>query len=221
MNQYSMSLAIPTDIKELELIYWLRPYTVDVLNTRYRINPPGSTLYLQKVVPYQTKKAMNPDEAKLLSYAITPTNLSDVKDMFEKVASWFTDESLKELYGLNDEGGLMFNMEYKDLKAICVDETSAVKTALKIVPAPVEIGNEKLEPGVVLFVNRQANAIVLRMHQIKRLCRFIHDFSFLAYDQYAMTCFQYALANQNVITQRDANQIANNQASFNTNFKKY
>lgn len=221
MNQYSMSLSIPTDIKELELIYWLRPYTVDVLNTRFRINPPGSSLYIQKVVSYQARKAMNPDDAKLLSFMVSPSNLQDVKDAFEKVDSWFTEESLKELYGVNDEGNLMFNMEYRDLKALCVDENGAVKTALKIVPAPVEIGNEKLEPGAILFINRQANAIILRTRQIRRLARFFLDFSFIAYDQYVMACFQYALANKNIISQKEAQQIARDQSSYNPNFKKY
>ena len=221
MNQHSLSLSIPTDIKDLEMIYWLRAFTVDVLNTRYRLNPPGSSLYLQKVIPYQNRKAMNPDLVKLLSFTVTPSNLENVKDMFDRLESWFTDESIKELYGVNDEGNLMFNMEYRDLKAMCVDESGAVKTALKVVPAPVAIGQDRLEPGAILFINRQDNSIVLRKQQAKRLARFILDFSFLAYDQYVMTCFQYALANHNILTVQDVNRIAKDQATFNSNFKKY
>ena len=221
MNQHSLSLNILTDIKDLEMIYWVRSFTVEVLKTRFRLNPPGSSLYLQKVIPYQNRKAMDPDLARLLSFTVTPTNIEDVKDMFDRLDSWFTDESIKELYGVNDEGNLMFNMEYRDLKAMCVDDSGAVKTALKVVPAPVAIGQDKLEPGAILFINRQDNSIVLRKHQARRLARFMLDFSFLAYDQYVMTCFQYALANHNILTSQDVNRIANEQSSFNSNFKKY
>lgn len=221
MNLYPLTFTISTDVRELEFIFWMRPFSAEVQKTRFQLNRPFVSLYMQKVVPYTIRKDMPTDAVNSLAFQITEANLFDVQEMFDKVDTWFTEESIKELYGTNDSGMLMFNMEYKDLKATCVDETSSIKKALQVVPAPVEIGKDMMEPGVVIFINRQENAIVLRMNQYKRLSKFIHNFNFLAYMQYAMTCFQYALSNGNVIEKNELRQITTDQILTNSNFKTY
>ena len=221
MNTFPLTFTIPTDSKDLEFVYWMRPFTVDTLATRYRLNTPYSCLYMQKVISYQDRQNSDPSARKSLSFQITRKNLGDIQDAFAKVSDWFSEEGIKELYGVNDQGGLMFNMEYRDLKITIADEFAGTREALQIVPAPVEIGKGVLEPGVILFINRQENAIVLRKYQIVRLIRFIRDFSFVAYDQFAMTCFQYSLSLGNVLSQEEVNRIANNQKGANSNFKTY
>ena len=221
MNPYPLTFTISTDVRELEFVFWMRPFTIEVMKTRYQLNRPHCVLYLQKVVPYQVKKNMSPSDANALSFQITESNLFDVQEMFEKVDSWFTEESIRELYGVNDAGMLLFNMEYKDLKATCVDETASTKRAIQIVPAPVEIAKDKLEPGVILFINRKENAIVLQRRQYMRMSQFIRNFNFQAYMQFAMTCFQYSLTNENIISREEVKQVAADQTLTNSNFKTY
>lgn len=221
MNLFPLTFSISTDVRDLEFVFWMRPFSVEVMKTRYLLNRPFVTLFMQKVVPYQLRKDMSPADSSALSYNITEANLFDVQEMFSKVDTWFSEESIRELYGTNDRGMLMFNMDYKDLQATCVDENASVKKALRIVPAPVEVGKDIMEPGAVLFINRQENAIVLRTAQYKRLSNFIHQFSFPAYMQYAMTCFQYALANGNVVGREELQKITTDQILTNSNFKTY
>lgn len=191
------------DLKDLELIYWLRPFTVDVLKTRYRLNYPFRCLYLQKTVSYSIKQEMHPDDTKLLSFQVTENNLEEIKELFEKVGTWFTEDGIKELYGVNDDGLLMFNMEYKDLKASYANEFAGTRAALQVVPAPVEVAKDKLEPGVVIFINKKDNTVVLRTYQIKRLLKFFKHFDFMEYDKFAMQAFQYAHLNNAVINTND------------------
>jgi len=221
MNLYPLTFTIPTDVRELEFVFWMRPFNVEVQKTRYQLNKPFCTLYMQKVVPYNVKKSMNPTDANALSFQITEANLFDIQEAFLKVDSWFSEESIRELYGTNDNGMLMFNMEYKDLKVTYVDESSSTKKAIQILPAPVEIGKDLMEPGAILFINRQENAIVLRTHQYKRLSKFIRDFNFQAYMQFAMICFQYSLSNGNILGRDEIRRITTDQILTNSNFKIY
>ena len=218
-NGMPLSFSIPLDIPNIDVMFWMRQFTTDTMNTRYKINYPFTTLYIQKVVQYKDRQLMDPNTQSMLSFSITPNILDDVKDMFKEVLSWFTVENKNILYGKNDEGLLMFNSDYQKLNAICVNEYGKVKTAMKIVPTVVEIGNQVMEPGVVFYINSTDNGIILREYQIKRLCRFIIDFNFIPYTQFAMQCFQHCLITGSILTREQVQQRLDAQRQYNTNFR--
>ena len=221
MNDPGMpiSFSIPLDIPNIDVMFWMRQFTTDTLNTRYRVNYPFTSLYIQKVVQYRDRQAMDQSAQSMLSFCITQNNLDDVKNMFNEVSTWFTEENKKILYGRNDDGILMFNSDYQKLNAICVNEFGKVKTALKVVPTVVEVGNQVMEPGVVFYINLAENGIVLREYQIKRLCNFIRDFNFISYIQFAMQCFQYTLVTGAVLTREQVQQRLDAQRQYNTNIR--
>ena len=214
-----LSFTIPLEIPNIEVMFWMRQFTTDTLNTRYRINYPFTSLYIQRVVQYNDRQMMDKNAQSMLSFCITQNILDDVKSMFREVYSWFTEENKKILYGRNDEGILMFNSDYQKLNAICVNEFGKVKTALKVVPTVVEVGNQVMEPGVILYINLAENGIVLREYQIKRLCRFIDEFNFIPYTQFAMQCFQHSLITGSILTREQVQQRLDAQRQYNTNFR--
>ena len=220
-NGYPLTFSIPVDIRDLDLIFWMRPFTIDTLQTRYRMNYPYSALYLQKNIPYANRKAMDPAAVKALSFQITSHILPDVQNIFKMAEDWFTDESIKELYGVNDEGTLIFNMDYKDLSATCANEYGNARTAIQLVPAPIEIGQGVIEPGVILYINKKENAIILRKYQLLRLANFFKHFSFIAYTQFAMSCFQYCLTTNSILTYEQVRRRMEQQPQFNSNFQVY
>lgn len=214
-----ISFSIPLDIKAIDVMFWMRPFTVDTLNSRYRINYPYATLYIQKVVDYNARKAMDPAKAAALSFAVNQDMLESVKDMFREAMSWFSEENLSILYGKNDDGLLLFNSEYQKLNAIAVNEYGNTKTALKITPTVVEIGNGVTAPGVVFYINLMENAILLREYELRRLGEFILDFNFIPYTQFAMQCFQYSLSTGSLLSREQVQKRLDSQRQYNTNFR--
>ena len=217
-NGMPITIHIPLDLPELDVIFWLRQFTTDTLKTRYRVNYPFATLYLSKTVPYINRQAMDQSAKDSLSFPITENILEDVKEMFQEVLIWFTKENKELLYGTNDNGLLMFNSEYNKLNALYVNEYSSVKTAIKVVPTIVEIGNQVMEPGVVMYINREANGIIYREYQIKRLCRFILNFNFIPYTQFALNCFHHCEATGAILTREEIQKRLEYQKQYNTNF---
>ena len=214
-----ITFTIPLDLKNIEVMFWMRQFTTDTLKTRFKINYPYTALYIQRIVSYSDRQAMDPNTAASVSFCVTPDLLRDVKDFFQEALSWFTPENKAILYGKNDEGMLMFNSDYQKLSAICVNEYGRSKTALKIVPTVVEIGNNIYEPGVVFYINMQANGIIMREYELKRLANFILDFNFIPYTQFAMQCFQHSLATGTLLSREQVQRRLDSQRQYNTNFR--
>lgn len=220
-SNFPLTIPISFGIKEIDALYWMRSFTVDTLMKRYRLNKPYSILYLQKTVGYQEMQAMDPSSKKALSFPVNEYNLDDVKDFFAEINTWFLPDNINQLYGENDNGLLIFNMDFKDLCAKVVDEYGITKTALKCVPTTVEYAQGKYEPGVVFYINRQANGVLLRQRQIVRMCRFFETFDFMAWDQYAMGCFAYASQLGRVLSYEELKQQMNSNRQYNSNFNGF
>lgn len=213
-----ITFSIPLDLPNIDLTFWLRQFTTDTMAKRYRVNYPYATLYIQKAVSYSARQQMDPHAAAALSFAVSEYNIDGVKEMFSEVASWFTSENKKLLYGKNDNGLLMFNSDFEKLCAMYVNEYNGVKTVLRVIPTVVEVGNQVMEPGVVFYINMKENGIVLREYQIKRLCNFIERFNFIAYIQFAMQCFQYSLITGNLLSREEMQKRLDAQRQYNSNF---
>ena len=214
-----ITFNIPLELKNIEVIFWMRQFTTDTLRTRYQINYPSTVLYIQKVVGYNERQAMDPAMSNALSFCITPNILPDVKEFFKEALSWFSPENKELLYGQNDDGMLIFNSDYQKLNAVCVNEYGRTKSALKIVPTVVEVGNNVYEPGVVFYINMQAHAIILREYELKRLSNFILDFNFIPYTQFALQCFQHSLATGTLLSREQVQRRLDAQRQYNTNFR--
>ena len=220
-SNFPLTIPISFGIKEIDALYWMRSFTVDTLMKRYRLNKPYSVLYLQKTVAYRDMQAMDPSSKKALSFAVNEYNLDDVKDFFGEIYTWFLPDNVSQLYGENDDGLLVFNMDFKDLCAKVVDEYGMIKTALKCVPTTVEYAHEKYERGVVFFINRHANGVVLRQRQIVRMCKFFEKFDFMAWDQYAMGCFAYAAQLGRILSYEELKQQMDANRQYNSNFNGF
>ena len=214
-----ITFSIPLEIPELDIIFWLRHFSTETLNTRYKLGYPYATLYLQKIVSYNDRAIMDADSKSALSFPITEYNIYDVKDMFTDILNWYSDDGKQLLYGRTDDGMLMFNSEYSKLNASFVNVYGKVKTVIKAVPTVVEIGNQVMEPGAVLYINRKANSIVLRENQIKKLCRFILDFNFIAYTNFALECFNHCMITGTLISREEVQRRLESQRQYNTNFR--
>ena len=221
MNYFPLSLSIPTDIKNLELTFWMRHYTVETLAKRYRINPPNPQLFLNKFAPYREAEAMGPTFKEALSFAVNANNLEFIKDIFRKLRSWFDEASIKELYGVDDNGMLAFNMDYKDLKLTYAEDTQVGRKALQFVPAPIAVSQTKVEPGAVMYINRKENAITMTKSQVIRLCGFFENFNFTSYVQYVIALFSYAMYTGNLLSQKDIQEMSRNQRRIDSGFRLY
>ena len=214
-----ITISIPLELKNVEVIFWMRSFTTETLKTRYKVNHPYSSLYIQKVISYNDRQELDPASSASLSFCVSSHILEDVKEMFREALSWFTPENLSILYGKNDEGLLMFNSEYQKLNAICVNEYGSSKTALKIVPTVVEVGNNIYEPGVVFYINKVANGIIMRLYELKRLANFIIGFNFIPYNQFALQCFQHCLTTGSLLSREQVQKRLDSQRQYNTNFR--
>lgn len=221
IGSYPLTIPISFGIKEIDALFWMRPFTVDTLQKRFRINKPYSVLYLQKVTTFKERDLMDPSTAKSLSFPVNEYNIEDVKEMFAEVRTWFFPDNIKEIWGENDQGMLVFNNDYIELQATAVDDFAAVRTALKVVPTTVEVAQGKYEPGVVFYINRQSNGVLLTQSQILRMCKFFKGFDFLAWNQFAMGCFSYARSVGRILSYQELRQQMEANRLYNSNFNGF
>ena len=74
-------------------------------------------------------------------------------------------------------------------------------------------------PGVIFYINMAANGIILQEYQLKRLGKFILDFNFIPYTQFAMQCFQHSLVTGSILSREQVQQRLDAQRQYNTNFR--
>lgn len=189
---YPIYFSIPLPISGIDLMVYMRMNGVNTMRSYYQVGYPTIILYLQKHVTVQQRNQMSNEYKIALSYPITLGNLYMVKEKFKEVLNWFNEDNLKLLYGVNDRGMLIFNSEYSSLNMLCVTETGSKRTALKIVPTVVETANEQYQPGVVVYINKKDNAILLKESEIKRLCEFIISFDFISMSNFIINCMHYS-----------------------------
>lgn len=219
MSQFPITVQIPINIPDLSVTFWLRNFSIDTLAKSYKMTYPYAALYLQKVTSYKQRMSMDPTSAKALAFAITEYNLYDVQEMFRDAANWFTPENLDVLYGKNDNGMLVFNNEYNKLNAMYVSEFANVRTAIKIAPTVIEVGQEKYEPGVIMYINKQENYTLLKKSTFLRFCDFIEKFNFQTYMSFILTCFQYCLSTNSIFSQEEVQKRYNMMRQYNTNLQ--
>ena len=205
-KNFPLTTNIDLHIKDISFTVWVKQPTVDTLQKKYRLNIPQATLYLQKTINSTNWSNMDELTRRSMSYPISPYNYYDIKKLFKDVKEWFEPDILKELYGTNDNGLLIFNSDYKNLNVIHIDEYSSVKTALKIVPTVVQVGQDVYKPGVVMYINKIANAVLLRDYEILRICNFIIDFNFNWWVNFSLDVFKYCEETNRILSYKEVQQ---------------
>ena len=218
-NQKPLTHIIDLGIKDLQLVYYMRPFQVERQEKRIQILNPRGALYLQYNPDEPTKKLIGYEKLKEASFQITQTNIYEIKRVFSDALSWFEPENLENLFGMNDEGELIFNSEFNNLNSSYVEEYGSIRRAIQIMPVPLSSGYNKSEPGVILYITRKEFNIRMNEIKLRVLAGFLKDFSFIAYNQFLMGCYLYSLATGNVITEEQMQRRAMEEQIRNSNFK--
>lgn len=218
LMKYPLSVDIPLGIQGISINYWARPPEVEEVNKIYKMKYPYTALYLKKEPTYEERGFITKDMWKTLSFTITKNNIAGVKEFFKEISVWFQEENKKELYGFSDDGKMIFNSEYNKLKAKFVNEFSGVKTALVAAPMVLEVGVNNHEPGVALYINMQANMVLLPEKYILKLCKFFEEFDFTSYDLFMQNCIIYA-SQIGAINQSQIQGMYDHMKRYDTNLK--
>ena len=142
-------------------------------NDTYSMSP-RPMLNLRKLNP----SSMNDDATgfKERTFRITPSSLYRVVKFFNKIVSWFYDESMRDLFLKNEDGKLIFNGDYKDIHAY-VEAGFSTVDRMKALPAAIDTENESIE-GIYLMINNTENIVVLTLKEVEILLDILTQFSF-------------------------------------------
>lgn len=218
---YPLYMNIPLGINQLELTLYIKPNSVNTMKSYYQVGYPNCVLYLQKKISSQQRYQLSKEGRASLSFPITLSNIYYIKEKFKTILSWFNDENKRLLYGKNDDGTLLFNSEYSNLNILCVSEYGSIKTALKIVPTIVEVANGIMQPGAILYINRQEHSIILRENEIIRLASFILSFNHIMYTKFVFSCMNYANETGQLIPYDEIMRRMEMNHTYDPNFKFY
>lgn len=220
MSRLPLTLPIPVGVPGIEFMLWIRQFEVETLAKRYKVGYPHATLYMQKVVDYNTRKSMNQASQRALSFAITQDNLESLQCFFYNALQWFGDKSIREkLYVVNDEGTTVFNSEYSSIHEIVKSEFANSVMVLKAVPTVVEVGKNVNIPGLVLYINLKEHHILLDEIQFSKLCSFIVNFNFISYSIFAFECFKFSALTNSVLSQEEVEKRLNSRRRYDSNFR--
>lgn len=208
---------IPSTIKDITFKYWLSGISVDTYAKRYQLQYPKEYLYIALNRSYNDIMQLPEQDRKLLTYTVSNYNLIEIQEMFETALQWFTPENKEVLYSKTENGTLVFNGEYNNLSVKHVDEYSNIRTALKICPAIIEVGASVYEPGVILYINRSSNTVLIKESQFRRFARFIIGFRFETYTSFALQCFGYAEKTGSIVTEDEVKKRLKFQRMYNSN----
>lgn len=184
------TVNIPLGLKNLEVVFYIKPYTVSENAKSINVNIPMAYLYLRLKTSSVTE-VYELGGYKSISYPITDINLRYIKNLFMEGLSWFSKELRDEIWVYNGPE-MMFNIDYNDLSAVYVDEYNAIKTGLKIVPGIEELADGKYDRNIILSINTNKNRIYLKEYEYERLANFILKFDFVKYNNFIMNLVNYS-----------------------------
>ena len=154
-NKYTLTLFIPP----VETVYYTNKYQVN----------PNSVLYL--AMPW---KAGMDTTGK--SFKITIANRKRVLQVIKTALEWF--EELTDLFVTAQNGVLYFNNDYNNLKSIYNHKYYETPQAIKIVPSAIEVGQGVMAEGVVFYMNKLENYLLLTKEELQELYDVLEEFDF-------------------------------------------
>ena len=137
-----------------------------------KINLHASTSVLVMITPNVNVSTFDKQRSIFYYEAVQ----EDVNTFFQETLDWFYNQSMQDLYYLNDENGLEFNYDYKNLKNTLAfgTQTRQLMTAM---PIKIESSNGACE-GIYLVVNKEQYHCTLTLKELKRINRVIQKFNF-------------------------------------------
>lgn len=129
-------------------------------------------------------------------YKVTPKNLYRTILFFDKIISWFSDPSMKDLFLINESGDLVFNADYLKVKAV-VGNPQYDQCVMKAIPTVVEFNAKKYE-GIYLYINKVEQSVPLIVNEIEVIYDLLKTFSFQEEIVLNLMSYQYASTNNTI-----------------------
>jgi len=132
-------------------------------------------------------------------FNIYPRTIYQTIEFFNGILGWFYDKNMPDLFGYNEEGRLVFNSKYNDVKAILnTGDKTGRANILKVIPITIQDDNTEKE-GIFLFINEDRFRVSLKVEQIKMILGLLTKFSFYNEIQLAIEIANYAIARNQLI----------------------
>lgn len=100
----------------------------------------------------------------------------DINSFFQSTLDWFYNPKLQDLYYLNEENGLEFNYDYKDLKNTLSFGTQT-RQLMYAIPTKIESSGGASE-GIYLVLNKEQYHCNITLKELKRINNVLQKFSF-------------------------------------------
>lgn len=166
-------------------------------------------LFLQK------KHIFNPNgenQKQQVRYKITTRNIADLIRVINTAIGWFYDDSLKDLYGYNDENELVFNLKYREINSRTKPEKDSSQY-IQLYPSLVKPDTfAKGEEGVLWVMNSKDYAFYMTLTELEDLLSVLKDFSFIGAVNTALSTISIARILNSI---DDGTRINNESYSFN------
>lgn len=158
-SKYTLQLFIPA----VEMVYYTNRYQVS----------PNAILFLSP--PW---KPGDVNDGNNKSFRINRVNRRRLLRTIETALDWF--KTIEDLFVVKD-GTLYFNTDYNNLKSVYAPKYyENPQQGMKIVPTTIEVGNGVMNEGVILYINRLENHILLLKDELQELYDLLVDFDFAA-----------------------------------------
>jgi hypothetical protein len=130
-----------------------------------------------KYEPPRSVLAQGTFKSKDAQFKMNPRNQLQVKNFFRAIYRWFSADSFKDLFILDEHTGkLMVNMEYRDLQAK-IGSTRYEAQAMLAIPAVTEFDSVQSE-GCALAINNTSYTCPLTDVEIESILGILEAFSF-------------------------------------------
>lgn len=112
------------------------------------------------------------------SYKISIENAYDIVNWLNDGLHWFYDEKYEDMFYLNDENEIIFNMDYKDLHLDTYREFPT-DPMMRIYPNAIRRDEfSHSEYGIILLINRTENSYPVPLIECRKLISAITNHSF-------------------------------------------
>ena len=140
----------------------------------------------------------------------------DINAFFQETLEWFYNPNMQDLFYLNEENGLEFNYDYKNLKNTVAFGTQT-RQLMSAMPTKIDTSGGASE-GIYLVVNKEQYHCTLTLKELKRINNVIQKFNFQNEAILLYSIAQNAVQCGTEDISSGYNNLAN-KANYNNNIK--
>lgn len=130
-------------------------------------------------------------------FRITVNNYYQTMEFFNTLMKWLFDDEFNDLFMLSPTNKLMFNADYKTLKAHVEFYTRDRTQVMSAIPSLISYDGKAYE-GVHLFINTTDYRIPLTFKEVGILFSILSSFNFSAEVTKLLTMYTHALRNDRI-----------------------